>query len=162
MWKKIAITGTVAAAILGTGAVALAATGSTTSTAPAPSTSASTPASPKAKGDHPGAKLALRRLEHGEWVTQTKTGELTHEAIGGLVTAVSPTSISVTAADKTAGSFVVNSDTKVHVRTPGTTTGTTGSITSVKVGDRVVVSGTKSGSTVTAAQIVDAGTPKTK
>lgn len=156
MWQKIAITGTVAAAILGTGAVALAETGSNSSSAPTPSSSATTPA----KDGHGGVKLALRRLEHGEWVTQTKTGELTHDAIGGLVTSVSSTSISVIAADKTAGTFVVNADSKVNLR--GAAKGTTGSISSVKVGDRVVVIGTKSGSTDTAVRIIDAGVPKTK
>ena len=146
MWKKIAIAGSVAAAIVGTGAGALAAT-SSTSTAPNP---AGKPAA-KAKGR---AALALRKIEHGEWVTKDKTGaDVTHDAVGGTVTAVSASSITVKASDGFSETFAVGSTTKVHVK--GTKPAT---IANVKVNDRAVVAGTKSGSTVTATQVLDAGT----
>ena len=78
---------------------------------------------------------------------------MVHDAVGGTVTAVSPTSITVKAADGFSGTFVVGSSTKVHVK--GTKPAT---IANVKVNDRAVVAGTKSGSTVTATQVLDAGT----
>jgi hypothetical protein len=158
MWKKIAIAGSVAAAIVGTGAGALAATSSsstptpTTSsstTAKAPSTTGKTAAKGKAR-----AALALRKIEHGEWVTRDKSGaDVTHDAVGGTVTAVSASSITVKATDGFSETFAVGSSTKVHVKGAKPAT-----IANVKVSDRAVVAGTKSGSTVTATQVLDAGT----
>jgi hypothetical protein len=151
MWKKIAVSGAVAAAILGTGAAALAETATTSSPTPA-STPASTPA-----GAHPAAKaraaVELRKIEHGEWTTRDKNGtDVVHDAVGGTVTAVSAGAITVKAADGFTETFAVGSSTKVHVK--GNKSATIGD---VKINDRAVVSGTKSGSTVTAAQILDAG-----
>ncbi len=159
MWKKIAIAGSVAAAIVGTGAGALAATSSSSTPTPSPSTSSSAPsttgkAATAAKGKAGRAALALRKIEHGEWVTKDKTGaDVTHDAVGGTVTAVSASSITVKASDGFSETFAVGSATKVHVK--GTKPATIGN---VKVNDRAVVAGTKSGSTVTATQVLDAGT----
>ncbi|HSY14593.1 MAG TPA: hypothetical protein VK816_01295 [Jatrophihabitantaceae bacterium] len=150
MWKKIAIAGAVGAAVLGSGAAALAVTGTTSGTG-TPATSAVSTS--HARGER--LRLVLRRLEHGEWITQGKTGPITHDAIGGTVAAVSPTSISVTAADGFHETFAVDSATKVRVR--GAAKGTTSTISAVKAGDRVVVAGTKVGTTVTAAHVLDAG-----
>jgi hypothetical protein len=159
MWKKIAISGAVAAAILGTGAAALAETGSTSSTPTATPSSSSSGSSAggtsatKGKGKAKAA-LALRKIEHGEWTTRDKSGtDVVHDAVGGTVTAVSGTSITVKAADGFSETFAVGSSTKVHVK--GTTPAT---ISNVKVNDRAVVAGTKAGSTVTATQVLDAGT----
>ena len=68
------------------------------------------------------------------------------------VTAVSPTSITVKAADNTSETFVVNSATKVRMRTSGK--GAPSSIGQVKVGDHVFVLGTGT-STFTATGVVD-------
>jgi hypothetical protein len=156
MWKKIAISGAVAAAIVGSGATALAVTGSSSPTPTAtPSASSTTHAKAGAKAGARGkAAIALGRIEHGEWTTKDKTGaDVVHDAVGGTVTAVSPTSITAKASDGFSETFVVGSSTKVRVK--GTTPAT---IANVKVNDRVVVAGTKSGSTVTASQVLDAGT----
>jgi hypothetical protein len=170
MWKKIAISAAVGAAILGTGTAALAASGSSSlaGSTPTPTSTASgstatgstgtgtgTGTGSGAKGD--GArKLALRlsKVEHAEWVTRDKDADVTHDAVGGVVTAVSPTSISVKATDGFSATYTVDTTTKVHVKGGGKT------ISDVKVNDRVLVSGVKSASALTAAQVVDAGPQK--
>jgi hypothetical protein len=175
MWKKIAISGAVGAAILGTGAAAMAASGSdslvnaslanaatATSTATAASSSGTTaPATTPATGKKGAAgtrarrlRLTLRNLEHAEWVTSGKSGDVTHEAAEGLVTAVTPTSITVAASDGFSETFVVTSATKVHVK------GGTKAVSAVAMNDRVLVAGVKAGSTITANQILDAGPKK--
>lgn len=170
MWKKIAIAGAVGAAILGTGTAALAESGgSLANAANATATASASPtgAGPSSKpGAKPGGKAAakgghgrrlglqLRKLEHAEWVANGKNGDVTHDAVSGLVTAVSPTSISVKASDGFTETFVVNSASKVHVK------GTNKAISAVKTNDRVLVAGVKAGTTVTANQIVDAGPKK--
>jgi hypothetical protein len=157
MWKHVAIAGAVGAAVLGTGAAALAVTGATSSSpTPSATSSSATPKNPAAgelKGLR-GSKLiqTLGRLEHGEWVTQAKTGDVTHDAVVGSVTAVSPTSITVKAKDGFSASFIVGSDTKVRVKGTGKA-----SISSVKVNDRVVVAGVKSSAGTTANQVLDGG-----
>jgi hypothetical protein len=170
MWKKLAIAGAVGAAILGSGAVALAATG-TTSTPGSPVTATATPtatstgtgptgsgkgAGGKAAGGGRAAKIALRlrSIEHAEWVAKGKDGDVTHDAVDGLVTAVSPTSIKITAADGFSATFVVNSATKIHVKGGGT------AISGVAVNDRALVTGVRSGTSITANRIVDAGPKK--
>jgi len=163
MWKKIAIAGAVGAAVLGTGAAALAETGTGTSSTPAASSSpasspaATAPSSAAGKRGQLKGKLkeALGRFEHGSWVAQDKSTstDITHDAIKGAVTAVSPTSISVKASDGFSETFVVNSDTAVRIKG----TKTAGAIGSVKVGDTALVTGTNSGSTATAKHVLDGG-----
>jgi preprotein translocase subunit YajC len=156
MWKKIAVAGCTAALIGGVGTAALAATGTGSSS---PSTTASgssaTGTAAAGKTKHHRAKealLKLRALQHATWVTADKDGKtfLTHDAIRGSVTAVSPTSITVKSADNVSETYVVDSATKVHQR--GTKTAS--SIAAVKTGDEVVVAGTGT-STLTATQILD-------
>ena len=96
--------------------------------------------------------LALRGFEHGSWVSDGKNGTVTHVAIKGAATAVSPTSITVKAADGTTDTFVVNGSTAVRVKGSGKT-----AIGSVKVNDTVLVTGTQSGSTDTAVHVLDGG-----
>ncbi|MDP9094928.1 MAG: hypothetical protein M3N95_18820 [Actinomycetota bacterium] len=144
MWKKIAIGGAIAAAALGTGTAALA-----TSTGSTPSSPASSASSAK----HPGMGFARRAL-HGQWVTG-KAGSstfVTHDLIKGDVSAVSGSSITVTARDKTAQTYVVNSATKVRQRSAGK--GAPSTISTVHVGDHVLVVGTGT-TTLTATGIVD-------
>ncbi len=157
MWKKIAIAGAIGAAVLGSGAAALAVTGSSTPTPSSTSSGSTSGTATTGAGKHAGGKggrlrVALKNFEHGEWVTNSKSGAVTHDAIKGTVTSVSATSITVTAGDKTSETYVVDSSTKVRA---GKTASTIGS---VKTNDTVVVTGTKSGSTLTAKGILDAGT----
>lgn len=179
MWKKIAVIGGFCAVALGIGGVALASTGPSPSTAApgiaaaastgaaAPSTGAGTTESKHQKGEKGkragGIRKALlaSRVLHAEWVTKDhKTGALvTHHAIRGTVSAVSPTSITVKAADKTMQTFAVTAKTKVHIRDGNK--GTPGTIGQVRVGDDAGVLGTGTGTgTVTATQVIDRGVPK--
>jgi preprotein translocase subunit YajC len=165
MWKKIAVAGATAATIVGAGTAALAASGSSGSpsssgsgNAVLPAASASASAGPSGSASAQSAAgrkhrplQRLKKFEHGTWVTSGPNGEtVTHSAIHGTVTAVSATSITVRAADKTSETFVVNSATKVH--TPAQKKGAP--ISAVKSGDTVVVTGHGTGP-VTATQLLD-------
>jgi len=168
MWKKIAIAAAIGGAVLGSGAAALAATSGTSGTSNATGSSApgstgatptvgSSPATGATKAARTKIALKLRSFEHAQWVTKGKTGDVTHQAVEGLVTAVTPTSITVTAADGFNASYVVSTTTKVHVKGGST------SISGVAVNDRALVtavSGPSTASTVTATRIVDAGPKK--
>lgn len=147
------------------------ATFSTTSSAPAaPSKKAESGKRQEGKGDHRGrhGKWAHRlgNVAHAQWVRKDASGQfVTHSAIHGSVTAVSPTSITVKAPDGFSQTFKVSTDTKVHLRgdragkaaaTPGTTPApkppTASTIGAVKVGAEVEVLGTGTG-TVTATRV---------
>jgi hypothetical protein len=138
MYRRVLVGGVTAAAILGAGGTALALTGSD-----APGNGSST-----SHGQHAGHQLKgkarlLKRLQHAEIVTKNGKGFVTHELIRGTVTAVSPTSITVQAADKASETFTVNAQTKVRVRSGGK--GAAGSIGSVHQGDHVFVAGVGAG-----------------
>ena len=75
----------------------------------------------------------LGRIEHGQLTLQTRKGDRTVDLQRGTVTAVSPTSISVTSPDKFAGVYTVDSSTKVRTRAGLV------SISSVHQGDQVFV-----------------------
>jgi hypothetical protein len=160
MWQKIAIAGAVGAAILGTGAAALAETGSSSTSAsvtPAASTStAATPATGAGKAAKGALKgklgLAIKNFDHGSWVSQNQGSPQTHDAIKGTVSAVSASSITVKSADGVSQTFVVNSDTAVRVKGTGKA-----AISSVKVNDTVLVTGTAAGSSATAKHVLDGG-----
>lgn len=80
-----------------------------------------------------GRRAMLNRIEHGELTLRTRNGDRTVDLQRGTVSAVSPTSISVTSADKFAGTYAVDSATKVRTRNGLV------SISSVHVGDQVFV-----------------------
>jgi len=145
MWKKIAIAGGVCAAIVGVGTAAMATSGS--------STTSGTPSLSSAAGRQHAAR-ALRHALHGQWVTQDKNSKsfVTHDAIRGTVTAVSPTSITVRSLDNKTETFAVTGDTKVRIRKDGK--GAKGAIGQVHSGDLAIVVGTGS-STLTAGGILD-------
>jgi hypothetical protein len=160
MWKRIAIVGATAVIIGGAGTAAVAATG--TPTAP-PSASSigsasdilASPSTGKAV-KHPLAHR-LRRAVHATWVTENKRTKTftTHDTIRGQVTAVSPTSITVRAADNVAETFVINARTRAFTRTPKTAAAkAAASISGVKTGDTVFIGGTGT-SGMTALRIVD-------
>ena len=149
MYRRILIGGVTAAAIVGAGGTALAVSGSdTTAGTPATAATAATQQAARAKGKHP----LLRRMVHAQIVTKGKNGFVTHNLIKGTVTAVSATSITVQAADKSSETFIVTKDTLVRVRSNGK--GAASSIDKVAQGDHVLVAGTGT-STVTAKRVVD-------
>jgi hypothetical protein len=80
-----------------------------------------------------GRRALLNRIEHGELTLRTRNGDRTVDLQRGTVSAVSPTSISVTSADKFPGTYTVDSATKVRTRSGLV------SISAVHVGDQVFV-----------------------
>ncbi|HKC29641.1 MAG TPA: hypothetical protein VKB75_16620 [Jatrophihabitans sp.] len=150
MYRRILIGGVTAAAVIGAGGTALALSGShTTSGTPVTSVAAKhTKAGNHALRD----RRLLRHVVHGQIVVNGKNGFVTHDVIVGTVTAVSPTSITVRAADNTSETYVVDSATKVRQRTP--TSRGASSIGQVHAGDQVLVAGTGT-TTFTARHIVD-------
>ena len=154
MWKTIAVTGATAAIIGGAGTAAVAATGTPT---PPPVASVSSSASDNSNASttntaKAGAVRRLRRAVHATWVSENKRTKTftTHDAIRGQVTAVSPTSITVQAADNVIETYVLNSATKVHTRAEKTPA----SISDINGGDPVWVVGTGT-TTLTAARVID-------
>ncbi len=191
MLKKVVVTAALGAAIVGGGTAALAGSGShdvaaatptaatpTAATPTASSTTASSSAQPNAAKNKRAGKhrqsVRLGRALHGTWVTKDAKSDavVTHDAIRGIVSSVSPTSITVKAADGVSETYQVTSTTKVRKRaasttsqptpsqTPGRQTGGkktkvgASSISAIKVGDQAVVVGTGT-TTLTATHIVD-------
>lgn len=150
MYRKALIGGVTAAAILGAGGTALAVSGTST---PTPSTPGSNSSNPAHHGQHlKGRARLLRRLAHGQITVRGHGGFVTHDLIKGTVTSVSPSSISVKAADGTSETFAITSGTKVRVRQNGK--GSPSSMSAVHNGDRVLVAGTGT-SSYTAKHVVD-------
>ena len=157
MIRRSLVIGAAALALLGGGAAVAYASGPTSDTPSAPASAASPDASASASTPaHPRAatlRTALQRSVHATWVSRdAKGGFITHDAIRGQVTSVSGTSISVRAGDGLGETFSVTSATKVRVITLSPRSTTTGSIGSVAVGDRVLVTGVGTGTP--AAQLV--------
>jgi hypothetical protein len=63
-----------------------------------------------------GRRALLQRIEHGELTLQARNGTRTVDLQRGVVTAVSPTSISVTSPDGFKGTYAVDSSTKVRTK----------------------------------------------
>ena len=80
-----------------------------------------------------GRRGLLNRIEHGELTLRTRQGDRTVDLQRGVVSAVSPTSISVTSPDKFAGTYTVDTSTKVRTRSGLV------SISAVHTGDQVFV-----------------------
>ncbi len=173
MWMKVATAGSVGAIIVGAGVAALAYSGSSNGAAPnGPAPAAAPPNAPAAQSvdallDVAGpaaehglgrrGRIALRHFEHAEWVSRDGSTDVTHDAVKGKVSSVSASTIVVKATDGFTLTFGVGSDTKVVLREGGKGSAKKGAIASVKSGDTVLVTGTKSGSTLTAKHVIDAG-----
>lgn len=154
MWKKVLVVGGTTAAIVGAGTAALAVTGSGSPT-PTPSASSSAGAHHQKARGH-GAE-ALRHGLHGTLTVKDAKatgGFQTFDAIRGTVTAVSPTSITVKAADGVSETYVVTANTAVHLKADGKSKGQTGQIGKVADGDAVGVLGTGT-TTLTATHVID-------
>jgi hypothetical protein len=155
MYRKILIGGVTAAVIVGAGgaALALSGAGSDGSTATVASSDRQSP------GLHPLGTLRmlrrdarlLRHVAHGEVVIDGKDGFVTHDVIVGTVTSVSPTSITVRAADNTSETYAVTKDTRVRVL--GDRSRGLSSIDDIATGDHVGVAGTGT-STLTAKHVL--------
>jgi hypothetical protein len=160
MYRKIAAVGGTAAVILGAGTAALAAsgpdaTGGTGSTS-TPATSTPAPGTGTTGRRRHVERALVRHAVHGSIVTQGKNGYVRHIGIRGTITAVSPTALTVKAADGSTQTFVLTKATKVRERTPGQGKGSPGTITELKTGDSVGVlgSGPESATAAPSATIV--------
>jgi hypothetical protein len=154
MYRKIAVAGATAAAIVGVGATALAASG--------PGSSAGTGTTASKQHNRHALGALLRRVQHAEVITKGKDGFVTHSAVRGAVTAISPTSITVKAEDGFTKTFTLNGDTKVRERTAGRRRGVAGKLADVRSGDEVAVLGKapeRSSANPVARVVVD-GVPK--
>ncbi len=101
---------------------------------------------------YPGrwARLAARRVLHGEFVVTDRDGKAVTVAVQrGEVTAVSASSIGMKSKDGYAASYAVNDDTRVRVD------GDRAEISDVKTGDQAWLVARKSGDTATAILLVE-------
>ena len=161
--KTMVAVGTLALALAGTGAGVAAA--QTTSTPAAPATAPNpAPVNPTPGAKHPGTHTGNRthtgmgkhrgglgRVEHGEFTVHTKTGDKVMDVQRGVVTAVNAGSVTVKSTDGFTSTYTLDPTTKVH---NGKTTAT---VAQIATNDRVRLQATKTGSTVTAHHIGDAG-----
>lgn len=140
MYPKILAAAGTAAAVLGIGTAALA--GTSGNPTPPGSGSASGRAAQHAhQGHRHQLHRLLRHVLHGAVTTKGADGYVTHSAVRGSVTAVSPTSITVKAADGFTETFALGADTRVRERTAGTSGAKSGTVSDVKSGDAVAVIG---------------------
>lgn len=160
--KTTVIAGAAVVALVGIGGgVAFATSGSgspspySTLTAATTTSTTSTSAAPADGPSRRKHHALLDRAEHGQVTVRTKTGTEVIDLQRGLVTAVSPTSITVQSQDGFSATYVVDSSTKVRK------TGQSSAIGNVASGDHVVIAAVHSGNTDTAKRIGDHGVPKT-
>lgn len=117
--------------------------------------SSSTGTSTTSSKAHPRRHFLARRTLHGELVVRGRGGkDVTIDVVRGTVSAVSPTSITITSRDGFSATYAVTSATRVHLHGQKSKA----SIGVVKKGDRVGAFGAQSGTTVTARAINDRGT----
>ena len=98
----------------------------------------------------PGGLPAIDQMLHGEAVAKDDQGAIrTHDWQNGQVTAVSGSSMTVRSADGATWTWTLNGDTKVRKA------GKDGTASDIATGDKVVVSGQRTGDTRTAAMVAD-------
>lgn len=153
--RKALVAGCAAVALVGGGGVAVAAAAgsaspaATTTPSAAPTTAAAAQGAAAARpkpgrdGEKGGGLGRLKGIEHAEWVTKDTAGVfVTHDAMRGAVTTVSPTSVTVKAADGTSLTFAVTTDTRVRVRT-ASGTGAKAAVADLRTGEQVLVAGVR-------------------
>jgi hypothetical protein len=154
-----AAVGTIGAGAIAGGLLFLAgpASADTGTTAPASSTAPAGTTSPAGTTKHPGLtklqklerlRLLSGRFEHTDTVLTDKDGNpVTVQVISGSVTAVSPTSVTVQAADGTSMTFGIDGDTKVSDYDASAKPKlSAGQLSDVQQNDTVVVGGKAAGS----------------
>lgn len=148
MWSKATIGGVAAAALLGATGVTVATAHASSTTTPqsSPTSTATATKDPKAaKKAAAAGKHRDGRGLHAEWVTKDKASGafVTHEAIRGSVTDVSPTAITVKAEDGVSQTYSISAQTTVGLaKTAKDAKRSDGQISDVKTGQQVAVTGT--------------------
>lgn len=111
-----------------------------------PAMAAADPGAAGKAGRTGDARDRLIRALHATWVTMSKQGPVTHQAIRGEVTAVTATSVTVKAKDGYSLTFAANSATMVKQRDLSAPKGqrkpVDSSLSKVSVGDHALVVGT--------------------
>lgn len=152
-WARPALVAAVVVALAGGGtAVALADTGAPPTPA-APSTTSSAPAAGPAGGKHAGGKhrALAGRAEHGEFVLHGKAGDRTVDVQRGVVTAASPSSVTVRSTDGYTATYAFTPTSKVRKQ------GAASQPSAVAVNDRVGVVATKDPQGLDVTGLRDAG-----
>jgi hypothetical protein len=153
-WARPALVAAVVVALAGGGtAVALA----ETSAPPPPSTPSAAPASPGAKAHPKKARHPLaRRAEHGEVVLHGKAGDRTVDVQRGIVTAASPSSVTVRSADGFSQTYAFTPTSKVRKQKAASQP------SAVAVNDRVGLVAAKGAQGLTVTGLRDAGPAPSK
>jgi hypothetical protein len=151
-WARPALVAAVVVALAGGGtAVALADTSTPTPSAP----SSSAPA-PAAKGAAKKHRALERRAEHGEVVLHGKGGDRTVDVQRGVVTASSPTSVTVRSTDGFTATYAFTPSSKVRKQKAASQP------SAVAVNDRVGIVAAKGPQGLTVTGLRDAGPARTK
>lgn len=152
-WARPALVAAVVVALAGGGtAVALADTSTPTPSAPSsPSSSAPAPAAEP----HAKHRALARRAEHGEVALHGKGGDRTVDVQRGVVTAASPTSVTVRSTDGFTATYTFTPTSKVRKQKAASQP------SAVAVNDRVGVVAAKGPQGLTVTRLRDAG-PGTK
>jgi hypothetical protein len=151
-WARPALVAAVVVALAGGGtAVALADTSTPTPSAP----SSSAPA-PAAKGAVKKHRALERRAEHGEVVLHGKGGDRTVDVQRGVVTASSPTSVTVRSIDGFTATYAFTTSSKVRKQKAASQP------SAVAVNDRVGIVAAKGPQGLTVTGLRDAGPARTK
>lgn len=160
MNRKVLLAGAAVAAIAAAGGATVAVAEPSSHTPGSPASGSSRIQQQRHRHGRLAAHRLLRHLTHGQVVLRNRHGEdVTVDLIRGAVTSVSPSSITVQAADHTSFHYTVLPTTHVRHRSlgahgTGTGRGTSVSIKQVRPGDTVMVVGTGT-SAKTARRIVD-------
>ncbi len=153
MGSTTTIAAVAGAVLLAAGGVTIASAQAASSTATPAATPSATSTTAPATGDKAAAKATRKDVAgkrdghrglHAQWVTKDASGAfVTHRAITGAVTAVSPSSITVKAEDGVSETFVLSPQTKVRTGTAGKgTKPAPGQLADLKPGQQVMVAGT--------------------
>jgi len=152
--KGAVIGASIAAAVLGGGAL----TGVAMAASSTPTPTTSTTAGASTTGNGPAAAAAATRLGkvgalarhvlHGEFTVQTKNGVRVVDTEVGVITAVTPTSVSVKASDGYTQTWTLGATTHVRANRQK------GTVSDLTVGETVRLLGPTSGATATAVLAV--------
>jgi hypothetical protein len=149
-WARPALVAAVVVALAGGGAAVALADTST----PTPATPSSSAPAPAAK-PHAKQRALARRAEHGEVVLRGKGGDRTVDVQRGVVTAASPTSVTVRSTDGFTATYTFTPTSKVRKQKA------VSQPSAVAVNDRVGVVAAKGPQGLTVTRLRDAG-PGTK
>jgi hypothetical protein len=134
-YRTIAVAAGTAVAVVGIGTAALATSGTATTSG------SGHPAANAAHRHRHALRGMLEHVLHAQVTTRGKSGYVTHSAVRGAVTKISPTAVTVRSADGFTETFTVTSATRVREHVAGQHHASKGALSDVKSGDQVAVLG---------------------